>query len=384
MIPAPHPACRHLLHGFAVAVVLALAGCRGEPTGPVEQQARAQPEDAAWIAPLDDAIGRIDDAMPGALGVYVARFGAHAGVLDRGAGRRWYLSSTVKVPVAIAVLEEVDAGRLSLDEERVLARTDFVDGAGDMLQHDPGARFSIATLLEKSLRDSDSTATDMLIRRIGEDHLNARIAAWTGGGFGPVTTILQVRYDAYGPLHPGVAGLDNMQLVALRNADAGEPRLQALASALGVPRDALRTPSLQAAFDDYYDSGRNAATLPAFARMLERLAAGELLSADSTALLLGHMRAISTGDRRISAGLPPGTDFAQKTGTQLGRACNVGIFDPELGAGGATIVVACAEDFDELASAEQAFAALGQALAGTVLAAAEAQADTDATHDAAR
>src|SRR5690606_26021506 len=140
-----------------------------------------------------------------------------------------------KVPVAIAVLEEVDAGRLSLDEERVLARTDFVDGAGDMLQHDPGARFSIATLLEKSLRDSDSTATDMLIRRIGEDHLNARIAAWTGGGFGPVTTILQVRYDAYGPLHPGVAGLDNMQLVALRNADAGEPRLQALASALGVP-----------------------------------------------------------------------------------------------------------------------------------------------------
>src|SRR5690606_12005229 len=131
-------------------------------------------------------------------------------------------SSTVKVPVAIAVLEEVDAGRLSLDEERVLGRTDFVDGAGDMLHHDPGARFSIATLLEKSLRDSDSTATDMLIRRIGEDHLNARIAAWTAGGSGQVTTIQQVRRDRYGALRPKAAGLGSHHILALRQAQSGQ------------------------------------------------------------------------------------------------------------------------------------------------------------------
>jgi beta-lactamase class A len=322
-----------------------------------------------------DALGaeveRIDEAMPGDFGAYVARFGDAAGVLDRGGGRAWYLSSTVKVPVAVAILEAVDAGRMTLDDELELKRSDFVDGAGDMLQHDPGARFSLATLLEKSLRDSDSTATDMLIRHLGEDALNARIAEWVGEGFGPITTILQVRYDAYGPLHPGVEDLDNMRIVALRQAEAGEPRLQALAGALGVERSELRAESLEDVFEDYYDSGSNSATLAAFARLLERVAAGELLSPGSTELLLSHMRAITTGNRRISAGLPEGSDFAQKTGTQLGRACNVGILDPERGRDGATVVVACAERFDELGQAEQAFQSLGHALGGLPQAGAE-------------
>jgi len=364
MIPAPrarHPRF-HLV--LLSAAVLALSGCRGQPEGPVERQAQAQAEPAAWVAPLDAAVSRIDEAMPGDFGVYVSRFGTDAGTLDRGDDRVWYLSSTIKVPVAIAVLEAVDGGRMALDDELALSRDDFVDGAGDMLQHAPGTRFSIATLLGKSLRDSDSTATDMLIRHIGEDHLNARIGDWVGTGFGPVTTILQVRYDVYGPMHPGVAALDNMQIVALRNAETGEPRLQALARTLGVARSELRADSLQQAFDAYYRTGTNAATLPAFARMLERLVAGDLLSPDSTALLLSHMRAITTGGSRIGAGLPTDSDFAQKTGTQFSRACNVGILEAERGEAGATVVVACAEDFDELAQAETAFQALGRALGG--------------------
>jgi len=349
----------------ALLALAMLAGCRGEPQGPVERQAQAARSDPAWIAPLERAIDDIDAAMPGDFGVHVARFGAAAGSFDRGGDRRWYLSSTIKVPVAIAVLEAADAGRLSLDEERVLAQTDFVDGAGDLLQHKPGARFTIAALLEKSLRNSDSTATDMLIRRIGQDHLNERVAAWVGDGFGPITTIVQVRYDAYGALHPGVAGLDNTAILKLRNAEAGEPRLRALAEALGVPRAELRTESLEAMFDEYYRSGRNSATLSAYSRLLERVAAGELLSPASRQRLLGHMRNITTGDRRIAAGLPAGSDFAQKTGTQLARACNVGILDPDLGRDGATVVVACAENFDDLSQAEAAFQSLGRALVAT-------------------
>src|SRR5690606_41425454 len=136
-----------------------------------------------------------------------------------------------------------------------------------------------------SLRDSDSTATDMLIRRIGEDWLNARVEAWTDGGFGRITTILQVRYDAYGALHPQVARLDNAQLLALRQAEAGEPRLQALARELGVPRQALGDVTLEQVFEDYYARGLNSATLPAFGRLLERLAAGALLFPHSTELV---------------------------------------------------------------------------------------------------
>ncbi|WP_370566025.1 serine hydrolase [Luteimonas salinilitoris] len=134
-----------------------LAGCRSEEAperGGVETPAGAPAP--PWAEPLDAAAARIDDDMPGDFGLYVRRLGDGAGTLDRGGDRRWYLSSTIKVPVAIAVLEQVDAGELALDQELVLAETDYVDGDGDLLMQDPGTRYSIATLL---LRVADGPST---------------------------------------------------------------------------------------------------------------------------------------------------------------------------------------------------------------------------------
>ena len=361
-----------LFRTAVMTMLLALAACQREvPEQPEAVETNIPSEAPAWVATLAERVERIDQSMPGELGVYVERLGEDRGVLDRGGDRRWYLSSTIKVPVAIAVLEQVDEGKIGLQDERVLAESDFVDGAGDLIWQKPGSRYAVAELIEKSLQDSDSTATDMLIRLVGERQLNQRIQAWSGGGFGPLTTIQQVRYDAYGAAHPGVAKLSNMDLVKLRNAEAGEPRLQALAQALGVPRSELKADSLDALFEDYYRRGDNSATLQAFATVLEKLAAGELLSTESRQRLLGHMRQISTGARRIQAGLPDGTDFAQKTGTQIARACNLGIINADRGRNGAVIVVACAERFNALGEAEQAFEQLGKALAEVGLSASD-------------
>jgi beta-lactamase class A len=314
---------------------------------------------ADWAENLGAAAERIDAATPGALGLYVQRL-SDGSELEREAGRAWYLSSTVKVPVAIAVLQAVEDGELSLEQQIELERSDFVDGSGDLIWQEPGARYSIGTLIGKSLRNSDSVATDMLIRALGEDELNRRIATWTDG-FGRITTLLQVRYDAYGELHPAVAKLSNMDLVALKQADAGAPRAAALAKALGVPPSEFALPSIEAAFERYYARGDNSATLEAFATVLRKLVAGELLDPRHTALLLGHMREITTGTRRIQAGLPPGTAFAQKTGTQLERACNLGVIDPAQ-ADKAVLVVACLEKFGEIGDAERALADLGRAI----------------------
>ncbi|KAF1722762.1 serine hydrolase [Pseudoxanthomonas wuyuanensis] len=356
---------RWLGRTVAIALMLALVSTACQRQDPAQREAVATdvPADApAWVAALAERVERIDRAMPGEFGVYVKRLGENDGILDRGGDRRWYLSSTIKVPVAMAVLEQVDEGELALQDQRVLAESDFVDGSGDLIWQKPGSRYTVADLLEKSLQDSDSTATDMLIRLIGQRRLNQRVQAWSGGGFGPLTTIQQVRYDVYGAAHPGVAKLSNMDLVRLRNAEAGEPRLQALAQALGVPRSELDAGTLDALFENYYRRGDNSATLRAFAAVLEQLAAGQLLGPESRQRVLGHMRRISTGARRIQAGLPEGADFAQKTGTQIGRACNLGIIDPDRGRDGAVVVVACAERFDALAEAEQAFEQLGTAL----------------------
>src|SRR5690606_39867228 len=107
--PCFHPA-------LLATLALLLAGC-GRPPPPVA--APANPASPAWVAALEREVGAIDAAMPGDFGAYVHRLGPpdEAGELDLGDGRAWYLSSTIKVPVAIAVLEAADAGDLSLDEE---------------------------------------------------------------------------------------------------------------------------------------------------------------------------------------------------------------------------------------------------------------------------
>jgi beta-lactamase class A len=336
------------------ALLALLGGCLLAGCGNAATEAATD-----WTAELEARLERIDEEMPGRLGVHIRHAGGER--IDRGNDRQWYLASTIKIPVAIAVLEQVEAGELSLAQKVTIERSDFVDGAGDLLWRDPPFEISVGELISKSLRDSDSTATDVLIRLVGEEQLNLRVADWVGEGFNDITTILQVRYDVYGPAHPGVADLSNMDIVRLRNAQAGEPRLRELARLLGVPREALKAEDFDALFARYYEGGLNSARLEAFGTLLERLIQGELLNETHTRLVLEHMKAITTGDKRIAAGLPNGVEFAQKTGTQIARACNVGIVNPQ-SEGAAVIVVACAEDFDALRQAERAFQSLGRAL----------------------
>jgi beta-lactamase class A len=74
------------------------------------------------------------------------------------------------------------------------------------------------------------------------------------------------------------------------------------------------------------------AAAPASPHDATRIRAIELARGIAIALMiLSHginMREIATGTHRIQAGLPPGTAFAPKTGTQLERACNLGVIDP--------------------------------------------------------
>ena len=309
---------------------------------------------------LADEIDAIDDDTPGEMGVYVKRL-ADGGTVDHDAGRPWYLSSTIKVPVAIAVLQAAQEGKLALSEELELREADFVDGAGGLIREPVGSRHSIESLLRRSIRDSDSVATDMLIRRLGEDELNRRIATWTPG-FGRITTIQQVRYDVYGSMHPKARDLPAPQLAALRQAAAGDARLQALLAATGVQRSELKYASIAEAFDAYYATGVNSATLAAFGALLEKLARGDLLDARHRTLLLDHMRAITTGAKRIQAGLPKDVTFAQKTGTQYERACNMGLLQRTDDLSHAVVVATCLEDFGELPNAERALQRLGNVL----------------------
>lgn len=310
---------------------------------------------------LEERIAAIDEELAGDFGAYVKRLESGEEWAHR-AERPWYQASTVKVPVAIVVLQMVEEGRLSLDDTLTLQASDFVDGAGELLWRDPGTEYTIRELLVRSLTQSDSTATDMLIRLVGEAELNRRLqGGMDAQGFERITTILQVRFDAYGEIHPEVEELSNLDFVRLNQVPLGQERYEAFLDKLPNGGDGARVERLDDAFERYYERRLNSATLNGFGDLLERLHRGDLLSTEHTEWLLGTMQDIETGDDRIVAGLPRGVDFAHKTGTQVARACNVGVAEPRTEE--ATVVVACAERYESLGDAEAAFQALGRALA---------------------
>lgn len=312
---------------------------------------------------LEDQFKQIDDEFSGNIGVYVKDLG-NGTTINYNSDRDWYLASTIKIPLAIAVLQKVEDGELSLDDELTLSESDFVDGAGDMLWMEPGKTFTIRELIKRSIRDSDSTATDMLIRLLGEEELNEQINNRIVEGLGFITTILQVRYEAFGQLHQNAENLSNMDIIELRGITLMEDQLDELLRRIQVQESEINVSSIPEAFERYYETDLNSGKLQSMGDMLERLAEGEYLNEDHTELLLDNMKKITTGDNRIIAGLPAGTEFANKTGTQIGRACNMGIVYPQ-NKEEPIIVAACAEKYERLNDAESVFKEIGHSLSET-------------------
>lgn len=343
------------LTGFAVtSLVLAL----------VADSASA--ETADWAPSLKKKIAQINASTPGELGVYIKRL-SDKSELNYESNRNWYLASTTKVPVAIVLLQKVESGVLSLDQKLTLKESDYVDGSGELLSKKPGAQFSIRFLLDRMLTQSDSTAADLLIGLIGKKELNDQVQKMVPAGFNQITSILQVRYDAYGEVHPSAKKLTNLDFLALKRSRSLEKRYLALLEKLGISAGQAKTKSLNEAFERYYESGLNSATLESYGKLLERLANGELLSRENTQHILGLMKKMTTGERRIKAGLRKGIQFAQKTGTQVGRICNVGILQGAAKAADKVVVAACVEKFASQAKAEAMLKRLGSAISQSSL-----------------
>ncbi|HAR41148.1 MAG TPA: serine hydrolase [Bdellovibrionales bacterium] len=315
--------------------------------------------DPDWTRRLSSEIEQINAATPGEMGVYIKNL-TDGSDLSYQASRNWYLSSTTKIPIAIVLLQEVERGGLRLSQKITLQSSDRIDGAGTLLHQKIGATFSLRELLKRMIIESDSTATNMLVRLLGRSRLNAGIEALAGDGFGPVTDITEVRREAYSELHPRARELTNLDFIEIKKSGPPAARLNTFLRKLRITREELQASTIEDAFERYYRKNTNSGTLEAFGKLLENLFTGRLLNKVHTGMLLEHLNRIETGEKRIKAGLHADTPFAQKTGTQINRICNVGIVHPKESEG--WVVAACLENFQNQSQAEKALTNLGQAL----------------------
>lgn len=88
-------------------------------------------------------------------------------------------ASMIKLPILIAFFQDVDAGKIKLDEMLVIQQTDLAEGSGDMQYAGTGTQYTALETAANMIITSDNTATNMIIRRIGGvETLNQRFRQW--------------------------------------------------------------------------------------------------------------------------------------------------------------------------------------------------------------
>jgi beta-lactamase class A len=195
------------------------------------------------------------------------------------------------------VLAQVDAGRLSLDEVIAIREQDLSPPYSPVADAWPGEKsYTVRDLLVRAVGGSDNTAADVLMKRIGGPGM---VQAWLGD-----VGIHELRIDRYErELQTDIYGM-----AAFRPEWRGEA---AFTAALAAVPPSTR----QAAMTAYLTNHRDTATVSAALAFLRKLAEGQLLSRQSTELLLRIMTETTTGESRLKAGLPLGATLAHKTGT---------------------------------------------------------------------
>jgi len=105
--------------------------------------------------------------------------------LDTGAYLDWQSSatfasaSTIKVPILVAFFQDVDDGKIRLDEPLTMQPEMIAAGSGDLQYKQAGTQYTALEVATKMITISDNTATNMIITRLGgAAALNARFRSW--------------------------------------------------------------------------------------------------------------------------------------------------------------------------------------------------------------
>jgi beta-lactamase class A len=88
-------------------------------------------------------------------------------------------ASMIKLPILIAFFQDVDSGKVKLDEMLSMQQSDVAEGSGDMQYSGAGTQFTALDTATNMIIHSDNTATNMIIRRLGgNEAINQRFRQW--------------------------------------------------------------------------------------------------------------------------------------------------------------------------------------------------------------
>jgi beta-lactamase class A len=244
------------------------------------------------------------------------------------------MASTVKVPIALAVLDVIDRG--AIDAKALVTVMPVEMNPSGPLGEEfllPGIALSVLNLMEPMITRSDNTATDVLLRLAGgPDSVRAYVEALGIAEVHPSRSIRDLLCVLYGV----APGPDQSVRDLMRATDP---------EALAAMRARAQAPN-----PAYSNDPRDQATPRGMLALLRRLWAAEGISRAARDVLLPIMGRTSTGVRRIAGRLPKGATVADKTGSAAGTTNDVGFVTMP---GGDTVALAVYVKESPLPAAER-------------------------------
>lgn len=260
---SPYPYLQAWERGEMLTPVLPVA----QPAPPTQPAPPAAPPVVATS--LEQELTPLFAQTNGTFGAIVYDVSTQSVVYRYNADLVFSSASLIKIPIAMTVYHLANQGSISLDEQIVLRAEVIVGGSGSIQYAAPGTAYTVRELCARMIYDSDNTAANMLIDRIG--------------GFEPVNQVMA-------------------------QVQAGQTRLQ---------RRMMDMQAQAAGYDNL--------TSPAdMFLLLKTLNDGTLLGSAGSQAIIGFMQQTASREK-LPAYLPAGVVVAHKVGTLPGVEHDAGI-----------------------------------------------------------
>jgi len=218
-------------------------------------------------APTNPALEGLEASIGGRVGVFAMDTGTGRELAHR-ADERFAMCSTFKWALAAAVLQRIDRGELTLDQEVPYGEADLLEYAPVTRANVASGAMTVSALAEAAVTVSDNTAANLLLAHVD------------------------------GP--PGLTRFFRTIGDDITRLDRNEPTLNI--NEPGDPRDTTSPRAMVGA--------------------LRAVLLGDALSPSSGGRLATWMKACRTGLDRLRAGLPTDWTVGDKTGTGMRGAAN--------------------------------------------------------------
>lgn len=325
-----------------------------KPQAEIEEGEKKAPSDkmkaAMTAAPASGRIDRLrrraEDVIKKAEGeVGVALRHLESGQsLEINAGSRFPMASTFKLPVLVEIMAQVKEGKLSLEDEVSVQKTDQHLGSGMISSLTaPGIKLTVRNLVNLMMMISDNSATDVLLAKVGAENVNKRLRQYGIEGISVDRSCQELIMDWMGVDYQKYRGFTLEQIQA-------ESRKMPQRSPEAVRESTLK----------FIQDPRDQSTPAAMNLLLDKIYKKEILDPESCDLILSIMLQCQTGEGRIKGELPPGTPVAHKTGTIAGTVNDTGIITLPDGLGHVVLTVFTKNFEDETEDVEKIIAGIAR------------------------